>query len=165
MQAGHSAPLAASSLVHQFQPLASRLKGLLGKGAYAWQTIVHFGGFAFPTYRVEIGDRSCEVASVIVANGHFYGGAFVVCPNALLEIPSLEVCLFKSKGPFHAMRYAAAMVLGFLPRLPDVEIVSATRLRIFGPAEDPLQGDGDIIAALPCEIEVLPDALDLIFPR
>jgi len=150
---------------HVVARVTGRLKHLLGKGAYAWQTLVHFRRFAFPTYRVEIGGRNFEVASVIVANGHFYGGPFVVCPNALLEIPSLEVCLFRSKGPFHALRYATAMVLGFLPRLPDIEIVTTTRLRVFGPRQDPLQGDGDIIAALPCEIEVLPDALDLIFPR
>ncbi len=33
-----------------------------------------------------------------------------------------------------------------------------------GPAGDPVQADGDIVAALPVEIETVPDALELVMP-
>ena len=38
------------------------------------------------------------------------------------------------------------------------------QVAVSGPAEDPVQGDGDIVAALPVQIRVLPDALSLVFP-
>ena len=38
------------------------------------------------------------------------------------------------------------------------------RVEISGPLEDPIQGDGDIIASLPAEITLRPAALNLVMP-
>ena len=105
------------------------------------------------------------MASAVVANARHYGGAFVMAPGARLESGVLEVCLFDTPGRLAALKYAAALVLGLLPRLSDFRIVSGRQIRIQGPVEDPIQGDGDVVAALPAEVRVLPDALNLVFPR
>lgn len=141
-----------------------RLKRGFGKLAYVAETLRQFLRYGFPLFRVEVDGRVFEAASVVVANGHYYGGRFVMAPDALLEAAELDVVLFRRAGRLHALKYAAALVLGLLPRLPDVSIHKGRRIRITGPAEDPVQADGDVIASLPAEFLVLPDALNLLFP-
>lgn len=142
-----------------------RLKRGFGKLAYVAETLRQFLRYDFPLFRVEVDGRVFAAASAVVANGHYYGGRFVMAPDALLEATELDVVLFRRAGRLHALKYAAALVLGLLPRLPDVEIHKGRRIRITGPAEDPVQADGDVIASLPAEFVVLPDALNLIFPE
>jgi diacylglycerol kinase family enzyme len=43
-------------------------------------------------------------------------------------------------------------------------VIEARRIEIRGRPGEPLQGDGDIIGELDVAIEVLPNALDLIYP-
>ena len=143
-----------------FRPLKRRV----GKTAYVVETLRQFVVFDFPTYDVTIDGKSYRAASVILANARSYGGPHVCAPDASIEAPSLEVCLFLSKGPLHAIRYATALLFGRLPGLSDVRIVRGRKVTVRGPAEDPIQGDGDIIAALPGEVVVLPDAVNLVFP-
>jgi YegS/Rv2252/BmrU family lipid kinase len=140
------------------------LKRRLGKGAYVYETLRQIGRFDFPSYRVWIDGAEHTVASAVVANACHYGGSFVIAPEARMDSPTLEVCLFEHAGRLAAMKYAAALALGLLPMLPDFRILRGRHVRIQGPLEDPIQGDGDIVAALPAEIRVLPDALDLVFP-
>lgn len=50
-------------------------------------------------------------------------------------------------------------MLRCLPYLSD-----ARRVTVEGPRGDPVQADGDFLAALPADISILPDALTLVFP-
>jgi YegS/Rv2252/BmrU family lipid kinase len=149
---------------HVVARVGKGLKQRLGKGAYVYETLRQVGRFEFPSYRVWIDGREVIAASAVVANARHYGGGFVIAPEASLETPTLEVCLFDTAGRAAALKYAAALVLRLLPYLPDFEVVRGRHVRIHGPAEDPIQGDGDIVAALPTEVRILPDALNLVFP-
>jgi YegS/Rv2252/BmrU family lipid kinase len=141
-----------------------RAKHWLGKVAYALSTLVQFRRYRFPIFRITVDGETFEGASAVVANARCYGGRFVLSPEADLEAPRLDLCLFTRSGRFAAMGYAAAMLFGVLPHLKSVRHLQGRRVLIEGPLEDPVQGDGDIIAALPAEIVVLPDALNLVFP-
>lgn len=150
---------------HVVAGLSLPLKRRVGKLAYVVETCRQLFIYGFPGFRLYVDGREHQACSAIIANAHYYGGRFVVAPEALLEAPSLQICLFTHSGRLHAMKYAVALVLGLLPRLPDVRYLDARRIQVLGPEEDPVQGDGDILAALPCDIVVLPDALNLIFPE
>ena len=100
----------------------------------------------------------------MIANGRFYGGRFSCAPLTRLEDPLLYACLFRKPGAWNALRYALALGGDRLWRLPDVSVLPAREVRIEGPEGDPLQGDGDIIARLPCTITLLPAALRLVVP-
>jgi YegS/Rv2252/BmrU family lipid kinase len=141
-----------------------RVKRLLGKGAYVLESLRQLWRFPFPRYRVTVDGQSYDAASVIVAKGHFYAGRYVCAPEARLDQPEFHVCLFERGGRWNAIRYALALALGRLPRLPDFRILPGRTVTIDGPAGDPLQGDGDIIAHLPVRIEIAPQALRLIVP-
>ncbi|MDH3475001.1 MAG: diacylglycerol kinase family lipid kinase, partial [Rhodospirillales bacterium] len=89
---------------------------------------------------------------------------FVCAPEARLAEPLFQVCLFTRAGAWHALRYAAALGLGRLGRLPDYEVLPAREVLIEGPEGDPVQGDGDVITRLPLQVRVLPEALKIVMP-
>ena len=149
---------------HVVANVSLRLKRLFGKGAYVLESLRQLWRFPFPRYRVSVDGESYDAASVIVAKGHFYGGRYVCAPEARLDQPEFHVCLFERGGRWNAVRYALALALGRLPRLPDFRVVRGRAVTIDGPAGDPLQGDGDIIARLPVRIEIAPQPLRLIVP-
>ncbi|MDR6771424.1 diacylglycerol kinase family protein [Azospirillum sp. BE72] len=139
-----------------------RVKRLIGKGAYVAETLVQLATRPDHRYRVTLDDgenwgEPQEVASVIVAKGHFYGGRFICAPDARLTEPELHVCLFPRGGRLNALRYVWGVTAGRLARFPEYRVVTAKRVRIEGPAGDGLfadavQGDGDVLARLPVEI-------------
>jgi YegS/Rv2252/BmrU family lipid kinase len=140
------------------------LKRRLGKGAYVWETLRQFRLYPFPYFKLVIDGEETTACSVIAANARHYGGRFMIAREADLEAPTLELCLFDRSGPLHAMLYAAALVFDLLPRMKSVRHYRCRQVAVTGPVEDPVQGDGDIVAALPTQIRVLPDALSLVFP-
>ncbi|PIW26585.1 MAG: lipid kinase [Rhodospirillales bacterium CG15_BIG_FIL_POST_REV_8_21_14_020_66_15] len=149
---------------HVVASVDAGLKRLIGKLAYVWETLRGFFRFRFRPYRLTVDGKAYDVGSAVIANGHFYGGRFVCAKDARLGDPRLHVCLFKSVGPWSALRYAAWMVLGRLDRLPDYEVVPATSIVVEGMAGEPVQGDGDIVARLPLAARVSADRLDMLVP-
>jgi diacylglycerol kinase (ATP) len=149
---------------HVVAGVSPRAKRLMGKGAYVLEMLRQLARFPFPVYRVSIDGVAHEAASVVVARGRYYGGRFVVAPQARLDRAELHVCLFRRGGVFRTIRYAIALAMGKLASLSDVEIVVGQRVVIDGPPGDPVQGDGDIIARLPVTIELSPVSLELMRP-
>jgi YegS/Rv2252/BmrU family lipid kinase len=140
------------------------LKRRLGKLAYVLATLRAIGRFSFPRHRVRLEGGETEAASVIVAKGHFYGGTFVCCPDARLEDPLFQVCLFERSGPWATVRYALALGTGRLARLKDVRLVKTRALTVEGPEGAPLQADGDGMGRLPAVLEIREEPLSLLYP-
>jgi diacylglycerol kinase (ATP) len=149
---------------HVVRTVDLALKRWLGKGAYALSILRQLLAFDFPEYVVRIDGQTWRAASVLVANAHYYGGRFVCAPAADLSTPTLEVCLFERRGRLCAIGYALAMFTGRLPRLRSYRIVSADKVQISGGEGEPVQGDGDIITHLDATIEVVPQAISLLYP-
>jgi diacylglycerol kinase (ATP) len=134
--------------------VSAGLKRRLGKGAYVWRTAVELGRYGFPQLRVELDGGSFEAVSVIVAKGRFYAGRFVAAPLASPERPSFQVVLFRKPGRVGALRALAALGLGRLGSLPEVEIRAARSVGIAGADGAPVQADGDVVGRLPVRIEI-----------
>lgn len=150
---------------HVVAELDTALKRRIGKGAYVIGALRQMFRFGFPTYRVRIDQGPVrEAASVIVAKGRFYGGRHVVAPQAGLDAPHFQICLFERKGAFHVLRYALALALGCLPRARGYRILEGRHVTIEGPIHDPVQGDGDVLGQLPVTIEIAATPLHLVMP-
>ena len=150
---------------HVVENVDLALKRRIGKGAYVIEAVRQAFRFGFPTYRVTADGETHEAASVIVANGRHYAGRYLLAPEASIEEPVFQVCLFDRGGPLAVARYGLALQTGRLPRRRDLRRIPARRLKIEGPLGDPVQGDGDTIARLPIEITLVPDAVDLVFAK
>jgi YegS/Rv2252/BmrU family lipid kinase len=140
------------------------LKRRLGKGAYLWHGLAELSRFAERRYRVTIDGESHLAHWVIVANGRFWAGRFLLASEASLAAPVFQVCLFQESGLWSQLRYGAGLLTGRLETCPGYRVIQAAHLTIEGPAGEAVQGDGDVIARLPVEIRVLPQALRLIMP-
>lgn len=142
-----------------------QVKRRFGKLAYALAALRLLLRYRTPRYVVRANGRQFAVGSAVFANGRHYGGVFVCAPEARLDRPSLELCLMQARGCRAILRYAVALVRGRLHREADVEIVATREAWIDGPGGDPVQGDGDVIGALPARIAVAPETLLLAVPR
>ena len=106
--------------------------------------------------------RAYEAASVVVSNARFYGGRYLLAPEARLTDPLLHVCLFRHGDTCSVLRYAVALQRGRLANERGFQIVTGRDIRIEGDPGAPLQADGDIIAHLPVRISALPNALRMV---
>lgn len=141
------------------------IKRRLGKAAYVIAGLIQLAHQKSTLYDVEIDGATYRAASAIVAKGHFYAGRYICAPAARLDRPVFEICLFKTPGRWNVLRYAVALALNRLDRLSDVTVVSGHRVRITGPTGEPVQSDGDIIALLPVELEIVEKGLLLVMPQ
>lgn len=144
----------------------SRLKSLIGKGAYVWGTLSGLFSFPFPAYQVQLDGAEHAVASGLAMKARHYAGPYIAAPQADMGKDSFEVVLFQKRGPLAALRYATALLRGRLHRQPDVLIAEGRSLVVSGPdgREGSLQADGDFIGALPVEITISRVPLQLLTP-
>ena len=149
---------------HVVRGVSTKLKRALGKGAYGLETLRQLATFAPRHYDVIVDGQAHRAASVLVCNGHYYGGRFVAAPDARLDRPGFQVVLFLDAGVRATLGYMAALAAGRLARHPRVRILDARHVEIAGPAGEPVQGDGDIIAALPARFEAVADGALLVGP-
>jgi YegS/Rv2252/BmrU family lipid kinase len=139
-----------------------RWKRKIGKLAYVAEMLRQALRFRFPLYRVRLDGVWHEAGSVVVAKGHYYGGRFVLAPEARPDRPEFQVCLFTKRGRLALLLYALALPLGLVPRLKSIRLLPAREVAIEGPEGDPVQGDGDVIAHLPVTIQLAPRRLPLM---
>lgn len=140
------------------------LKRLLGKGAYlveAIRQLIQGGDYLLD---VTVDGVDYRAASVIVANGRYYAGRYVLDPSAKITQPVLHVCLFERPGRWNLVRYSAALFSNRIASLSGFRVVTGTRASISGKTGEPVQVDGDVLACLPANIEVVPNAIKLVMP-
>ncbi|MGH6980930.1 MAG: diacylglycerol/lipid kinase family protein [Stellaceae bacterium] len=141
-----------------------RLKRASGKFAYVWSGIRSIAQYRPTTYRFIIDGNPHQAAGAIVAKGHFYGGRFVVAPDARLDRPTLHAVLLGRPGRWNIVRYGLAIAMKRIDRLPDVRVIEAKSVRVEGVDGEAAQADGDLAAALPLDISVAEKRLLLVRP-
>lgn len=153
---------------HVVANVDTRVKRVIGKFAYVVESLAQLVRYRARTYLVEIDGRTETASSVVVANGHFYGGPYVIAPQASLDEDQFQVCLFRRTGRWNAVRYMWGLVSGRLARFPDFDIIPARQLRVRAGdlcmAAEPVQGDGDIMTTLPVELVVSAAGLPVLRP-
>jgi YegS/Rv2252/BmrU family lipid kinase len=146
------------------EAMPARIKRALGRGAYVLMFLAGLFKFSRSRYRVIVDGEAHGAASAVIANGHFYAGRHTCAPLARLGQPLLYVCLFLRPGPLRALRYGLWLLLGRLDRLDDVLILPGRQVTIEGPAGEPVQGDGDIIARVPLKAGLAEKTLSVVAP-
>lgn len=139
------------------------LKRRLRQGAYALETLRQALSFDFPHYSVATAEGdSFRARSVIACKAARYGGPFKLARGASHDRPTLTLALFEKGGPLAVLRFGLALVTGRMHRCRGVRLVETTAAEISGPANQPVQGDGDLIARLPLHLAVRPEAIEVL---
>ena len=105
-----------------------------------------------------------EGSFVLVGNGRFYGGPFVVFNDARLDDGLLDVLVFQNQSHWDLIRYFQAIAFGNHPALPDVEYFQSRGLRLTSLEPVPVEIDGELIGSLPYEFGFSNGKLRVLVP-
>lgn len=105
-----------------------------------------------------------EGSFVLVGNGRLYGGPFVLFKNARPDDGLLDVLVFKNQSHWDLVRYFQAIAFGNHPDLPDVEYFQTKSMDVHSTAMVPLELDGELADALPCQFSFSPKKFPVLAP-
>jgi diacylglycerol kinase (ATP) len=105
-----------------------------------------------------------EGSFVLVGNGRFYGGPFVVFKDARLDDGLLDVLVFQNQSHWDLIRYFQAIAFGNHPALPDVEYFQSRGLRLTSLEPVPVEIDGELTGTLPYEFGFSNGKLRVLVP-
>lgn len=129
------------------------LKRLLGPGAYVAAAFTALRQRP-ASYDVTIDGQTRQAAGVIVSRAQHYGGNYKLFPDADIAASQLSILMLQTTGFMAALRYGIALARGRLHQLDDVTLEIATAVYIEGPADEPVQIDGDVLTSLPLSVSL-----------
>ena len=139
-------------------------KKVLGPMSYLL-TLAQVAARQPPKILIELVDGATREGSfVLVGNGRFYGGPFVVFKDARLDDGLLDVLVFQNQSHWDLIRYFQAIAFGNHPALPDVEYFQSRGLRLTSLAPVPVEIDGELIGSLPYEFGFSNGKLRVLVP-
>jgi|688.fasta_scaffold83666_5 YegS/Rv2252/BmrU family lipid kinase len=147
-------------VVHRLPP---GLKRAFGKAAYVMQTLRDLTWHPFNSFKVNVDGLQFEPSGLVVTKGRFYAGRFEIAPSADPREADFHVLSLYQHHMFDALKHAAAMGLGRLPRLSSITLQRGHEIEVFG-AELPVQADGDAAGSLPIRIRPAPSPLRVVVP-
>ena len=140
------------------------LKKLLGRMAYAVSAVETLL-FRLPSeLELQLPDGRClKGFGVVVSNCRFYGGRYVVTPEASMFKESLEVCLLNQGSRTALLRFALSLALKRPLRPPLVQHLTVDEASLKGVGVA-IQVDGDDFGTLPVLIETVPRGVTMVLP-
>ncbi|WP_223248663.1 diacylglycerol/lipid kinase family protein [Thalassolituus oleivorans] len=145
------------------------LKKRVGKFAYILSMLKHLKLFGSKRYHLNIDGKEYQANSVVVTNGRYYGGSFVISRQADLSHPKTQILMMSSQNPARFLLTLLALPFGLLERMPGIVSVSGEHIVITDADHnehnpEPVQADGDSLTQLPLEIRMENIALNIIAP-
>lgn len=143
-----------------------KMKGTVGPLAYVYCGVRELLSRPQPVFLVELaGGEQVEASQVFVQNAKRYGlGHLTLSGQAELARPTLQLLALRAPLMGRLPLLLPRFLSGGLEGAPGVFSAEVEAVRVSGPAEEPVQADGDTVAALPAEFRVRPNPIQLIFP-
>jgi YegS/Rv2252/BmrU family lipid kinase len=110
------------------------------------------------------GHDPVEGSFVLIGNGRFYGGPFVLFKDAEIDDGLLDILVFQNLGYVDIVRYLQAILFGTHLDLPDVRYFQTAAADVTSEKPVPVEVDGEVIGQLPIHLDVLPDELLVLAP-
>ena len=99
-----------------------------------------------------------------IANATSYGGGMRVTPDALIDDGFFDICLLKEAGRLEFLRAFPLVYAGKHKSHPKVEMLRARHVIVQSEPPLPVLIDGEVIGSTPVEFEIVPSAIEFIFP-
>jgi diacylglycerol kinase (ATP) len=137
------------------------LKKRSGKFAYVVSGFHTLATWKAVPITLQTEGRELICSNVIISNVSRYGGGFIVAPRADITVPEFQVTALTGMGRSDILRFAAGIVAGRPGSMRDVEHFTATHITLNG--ETHIQIDGDHAGTSPAQVDIVPDALTLVY--
>ena len=105
-----------------------------------------------------------DITTAAVANGQYQGGGIRIAPEAALDDGFAEVTVVERVSLATVTANLPILYSGAIYSHPKVHHWRAARLRVEAEAPVPLELDGEPVGTLPLEVDVLPQAVRVVFP-
>jgi diacylglycerol kinase family enzyme len=141
-------------------------KALGGKVSYAWATLAVFARWRNDevTVAVDGETRSGRMHDVVVANGRYFGGGMMICPDAQPDDGVFDVLLIGDLTKNDLLLTLPKTYRGrHLPH-PKAEVLRGTTVTVEAPQPLPVELDGEQPGTTPARFEVVPNALRVRVP-
>ncbi len=143
--------------------LNERIKKISGKGSHIIAGINCLRHYNPPLIEVKTSKGIFTGYTVIIGKAACYGGYFKVTPMASLTDPSLDLCLFKGRTRRDLLRFVIGVITKKHLSFPDLFYGKFPWLEITSRGTVHVQIDGDYFGTLPVKIEVVKDAMSIIW--
>jgi diacylglycerol kinase (ATP) len=140
-------------------------KALGGKASYLWATVAVFSRWRSDEVRVTVdGERhSGRMHDVVVANGRYFGGGMMICPEAEPDDGRFDVLLIGDLSKRDLLLTLPKTYRGSHLPHPKAKLLRGTIVEVEG-AELPVELDGEQPGTTPARFEIVPRALRLRVP-
>lgn len=147
---------------------AAKFRWLKGDALYqfcALRQLFQFPGIPL-TIREDAGPAwDARFLMVIVANARYFGGSFLIAPDADVGDGKLDLVAIRDAAPWRRAALFQKVGRGKHAGEPEVHIKKSARLALNAPKDAAYEVDGDVfVATAPLEITSVPGALNLVVP-
>ena len=133
--------------------------------AFIWRSVQLLCKLKQTQYNVKIDGQDYGTATAVVAcNGRFYGGRFVLAPQARLTEDKLYFAVFSGTGLGAVVRLMVGLGLNRAHKLKGMQLVRGHTLEIHNGKGEPIQIDGDDAAKLPAVFRMAEGTVTVIKP-
>jgi diacylglycerol kinase (ATP) len=141
-------------------------KALGGKASYFWATFAVFARWQTSELTVSVGaeTRRARMHDVVVANGRYFGGGMMICPQAEPDDGLFDVLLIGNLTKRDLLLTLPKTYRGkHLPH-PKAELLRGSTVEIEAAEPLPVELDGEQPGTTPAQFELVPRALRLRVP-
>ena len=141
-------------------------KAFGGKASYFWATFAVFARWRTSeiTVAVDGASRRARMHDVVVANGRYFGGGMMICPQAEPDDGAFDVLLIGNLSKRDLILTLPKTYRGkHLPH-PKAELLRGSTVEIEAPEPLPVELDGEQPGTTPARFDLVPRALRLRVP-
>jgi diacylglycerol kinase (ATP) len=141
-------------------------KVLGGKISYFWATFAVFARWRNSEIRVAVGDetRRARMHDVVVANGRYFGGGMMICPDAEPDDGLFDVLLIGDLTKSDLLLTLPKTYRGSHLPHPKAELLRGASVQVDADEPLPVELDGEQPGTTPARFEIVPRALRLRVP-
>ncbi len=146
--------------------VSAGLKRYLGLTAYGLMSLWEIGRFTPFRATIEANGVRQELTTfvVVVANGPYAAGGYLLAPEATVVDHTLHVCVPTLTSLGARLRFGLALHRGTHLALPGVRSFTAEHVRIDAEPVQKVEADGEVTQVTPVDVRVAPGALRVVVP-
>lgn len=138
------------------------IKKRFGKLAYVLSMLQQIRPYGSKSYDVDVDGKVYKAKSVIITNGKYYGGKFILSRKADLSDPNLQVFLFRARNKLELLTILFSLPFGIIEKLPGLLSISGKNIKISTNKSDVVQADGDFAGYLPVDVSIEPETFPFV---
>ncbi|MCO4781814.1 MAG: diacylglycerol kinase family lipid kinase [Candidatus Cloacimonetes bacterium] len=147
---------------HICKNINTSVKKFLGKGAYGIETLKSFAKKS-SCFDLHLNKKTFLSQQTIVSNSRFYGGQYIVTPDASPFNKDFQICTLNSDSSFDLLNLLLRIGIQKHQKMKQLELVSSSEVKIHT-ENISIQVDGDYIGTSPCNISRKLSALNVVLP-